>query len=313
MTFDVVGFGALNLDKLFKVNMIAKEEEEGFVTDFKESAGGSAANTVVGLARLELKTGFIGKVAADREGKFLLDEFRQEGVDVNGITVSENGRSGTVMGYIDPKGDRALYVDPGVNDQLDFNDINIDYVSGTQFLHLSSFVAEKPFNSQKRLITKLSDVKTCFDPGALYARKGLAALKPLIQRSYAVFPNENEVKLLTGQDYKEGAKKFLELGAELVAVKIGKRGCYVSDGKESHLIEAYNVKAVDTTGAGDAFCAGFIYGLIKKRDLFECGKLGNFVASRCVAKMGARTGLPQLADLKKSKNSLAKNNDYSIA
>ena len=67
MPFDVVGFGALNLDKLFKVNMIAKEEEEGSVLDFKESAGGSAANTVVGLARLELKTGFIRKVAADRE------------------------------------------------------------------------------------------------------------------------------------------------------------------------------------------------------------------------------------------------------
>jgi len=58
------------------------------------------------------------------------------------------------------------------------------------------------------------------------------------------------------------------------------------------------VEAVDTTGAGDAFCAGFIYGLIKGKDLYKCGRLGNFVASRCVSKMGARTGLPQLADLK---------------
>ncbi len=298
MTFDVVGFGALNLDKLFKVNMIAKKEEEASVLDFKESGGGSAANTVVGLARLGLKTGFIGKVAADREGKFLLDEFRKEGVDIKGITISKIGGSGTVMGYIDPKGDRALYVDPGVNDQLDFNDINVDYVSGTEFLHLSSFVAEKPFNAQKRLITKLSGVNVCFDPGDLYARKSLAALKPLIKRSYTVFPNENEVRLLTGQDYREGAKKLIELGAELVAVKLGKRGCYVSDGNESHLIDAYRVEAVDTTGAGDAFCAGFIYGLTKRKDLYECGMLGNFVASRCVSKMGARTGLPKLADLK---------------
>jgi len=298
MTFDVVGFGALNLDKLFKVNMIAKKEEEASVLDFKESGGGSAANTVVGLARLELRAGFVGNVAADPEGKFLLDEFRKEDVDINGITVSKTGRSGTVMGYIDPKGERALYVDPGVNDQLDFNNINLEYVLGTEFLHLSSFVAEKPFKAQKQLITKLSGVKVCFDPGALYARKGLAALKPIIKRSYAVFPNENEVRLLTGQDYKEGAKQLLELGAELVAVKLGKRGCYVSDGKQSHLIETYNVEAVDTTGAGDAFCAGFIYGLIKRKDLFECGRLGNFVASRCVSAMGARTGLPRLADLK---------------
>jgi ribokinase len=298
MTFDVVGFGALNLDKLYKVNMIAKEEEEGAVLDFKESAGGSAANTVVGLSRLELKTGFIGKVAADREGNFLLDGFRKEGVNVNGITVSEKGRSGTVMGYIDPKGDRALYVDPGVNDQIDFNDINLDYVSNTKFLHLSSFVGEKPFKAQKLLIEQLSSVKISFDPGAIYARKGLAAMKPMIRRSYVMFPNKIEVKLLTGQDYREGAETFIKLGADLVAVKLGKRGCYVTDGKESHLIEPYNVEAVDTTGAGDAFCAGFLYGLIKQKDLYECGRLGNFVASRCISKMGARTGLPKFEDLK---------------
>ena len=298
MTFDVVGFGALNLDKLYKVNMIAKEEEEGSVLEFKESAGGSAANTVVGLARLELKTGFIGKVAADREGKFLLDDFRKEKVDVNGVSVSERGRSGVVMGFIDQNGDRALYVDPGVNDQVDFKDINLDYVSGTEFLHLSSFVGEKPFKAQKNLIEQLSDVKICFDPGAIYARKGLNAIKPIIKKSYVMFPNGIEVKLITGQDYIEGAKAFIKLGADLVAVKLGKKGCYVTDGKESYMIEAYKVEAVDTTGAGDAFCAGFLYGLIKQKDLYECGRLGNFVASRCISKMGARTGLPKLEDLK---------------
>jgi ribokinase len=298
VTFDVVGFGALNLDKLYKVSMIAKEEEESSVLDFKESAGGSAANTVVGLARLELKTGFVGKVAADREGNFLLDEFRKEGVDVNGITVSERGRSGTVMGFIDPKGDRALYVYPGVNDQIEFKDINLDYIAGTEFLHLSSFVGEKPFKAQEQLIDQLFSVKISFDPGAIYSRKGLNALKPIIKKSYAMFPNGIEVKLLTGQNYKKGAETFIKLGADLVAVKLGKRGCYVTDGKESHLIEAYSVEAMDTTGAGDAFCAGFIYGLTKRKDLYECGKLGNFVASRCISKMGARTRLPRLEDLK---------------
>ena len=298
MTFDVVGFGALNLDKLYKVNMIAKEEEEGSVIGFKEAAGGSAANTVVGLARLELKTGFVGKVAADREGKFLLDDFRKEKVDVKGISVSEKGRSGVVMGFINQKGDRALYVDPGVNDQVEFKDINLDYVAGTEFLHLSSFVGEKPFKAQKELIEQLSNVKISFDPGAIYSRKGLAALKPIIRRSYVMFPNAIETKLLTGQDYEEGAKIFTKAGVSIVAVKLGKKGCYVTDGKESHLIEPYKVEAVDTTGAGDAFCAGFLYGLIKGRDLYECSRLGNFVASCCISKMGARTGLPKLEDLK---------------
>jgi len=298
MNFDVVGFGALNLDKLFKVNMIAKKEEEAFVTDFKMSGGGSAANTVVGLARLGLRTGFIGKIASDSEGTSLLEGLKKEGVDVNCVSVTENGRSGTVMGFINMNGDRALYVDPGVNDQLDLNDITLDYISDTEFLHLSSFVANKPFNAQKMLLNKFSAVKVCFDPGAIYARKGLNANKPIIQRSHVMLPNEIEINQLTGQEYREGAKTFLKLGAEIVAVKLGKKGCYVTDGNENHLIKAYKVEAVDTTGAGDAFCAGFIYGLVKGKDLFECGRLGNFVASRCVLAMGARTGLPKLVDLK---------------
>jgi ribokinase len=298
MTFHAVGFGALNLDKLYKVNMIAKEEEEGFVTDFKESAGGSAANTIVGLARLKLKTGFIGKVAEDHEGNFLLDDFRKEGVDTNGITVSKDGRSGVVMGFIDIKGDRALYVDPGVNNLAEFQEINLEYATNTEFLHLSSFVGETPLEAQKELIDRLPNVKISFDPGALYARKGLRALRPIIQRSRVIFPNAIETKLLTGKDYEEGAKTFTQLGAEIVAVKLGKKGCYITDGKESHLVEAYKVEAMDTTGAGDAFCAGFLYGLIKGKDLYECGRLGNFVASRCITKIGARTGLPRLEDLK---------------
>ncbi len=297
MTFDIVGFGALNVDKLFKVNIIAKREEESFVTDFKISGGGSAANTIVGLSRLELRTGFVGKVASDTEGEFLLNELKIEGVDVNGITVTKTGRSGKVMGYIDPNGDRALYVDPGVNNQLEYADINLDYLSDTKLIHLSSFVAEKPLDAQKRLINQLSDVKVSFDPGALYARKGFAVIKPIIQRSHAVLPNELEIKLLTGQDYKQGAKRFLELGAEIVVVKLGKQGCYITDGKESHMIDAYSVEVVDTTGAGDAFNAGFIYGLLNNKDLFECGRLGNFVASRCVSKIGTRTGLPRLVEL----------------
>lgn len=298
MSFDFVGFGALNLDKLYKVNMIAKREEEGFVTDFKESPGGSAANTTVGLARLGLKTGFIGKVVADREGKVLLEDFRTEGVDTSGIVVSDNGRSGVVMGYVDTSGDRALYVDPGVNNLLDFQDINLDFVANTEILHLSSFVGERPFKAQKQLLEQLSKVKISFDPGTLYARKGLKALKPIIKKCTVMFPNSIETKMLTGEDIEEGAKIFMEEGANLVAIKLGKKGCYITDGEETHLVEPFKVNVVDTTGAGDAFCAGFLYGLIKGKSLIECGELGNFVASRCIAKMGARTGLPRLEELK---------------
>lgn len=297
MKFDVICFGALNVDRLYRVNRIAGRDEESFIIDFKEAPGGSAANTAVGLARLGLKTGFIGKVSDNREGKLLLNDFKRQNVDVDGIIVSKEGRSGVAMGYIDTKGDRALYIDPGVNDSLELKEIDLKYADNTAFLHLTSFIGEKPFKAQKELVRGLRDVRISFDPGELYARKGLTVLKLMIERSFVMLPSENELKLLTGKKYDEGSKILIKKGVSIVAVKLGERGCYVKDGKESYLVEPYKVKVVDTTGAGDAFCAGFLYGLIKNKDLYECGRLGNFVASRCIEKVSAREGLPRLSDL----------------
>jgi ribokinase len=299
MKFDVVCFGALNMDRLYKVDRIAKEGEERLIKDFTEAPGGSAANTAAGLARLGAKTGFIGKIANDREGKLLLEDFRREGVDTDGIIVSVEGRSGVVMGFVDEKGERALYVDPGVNSSLSFKEINLEYASSTRFLHLTSFVGDKPFTAQKMLVEKLAPkgIKVSFDPGDIYARKGLAALKPIMEKCFVAFPNENELRLLTGEGYEKGSKALIKLGVGVVAVKLGWKGCYVTNGEESHLIEPYKVEVVDTTGAGDAFCTGFLYGLINNKSLRECGKLGNFVASQCITKIGARKGLPRLSDL----------------
>ncbi len=301
--FDVVGFGALNVDKLFKVNKIAGAEEEGFIIDCEEACGGSAANTIVGLARLGCKVGFIGKVANDREGKMLVEDFRKEGVDASGIIQVNDGRSGVVMGFVDEKGERALYVDPGVNDTIGFAEINKEYAFQTKFLHLTSFVGEKSFQTQKKLVEALLEtVKVSLDPGELYARKGIAELEPMISKAFVLMPNQAELKLLTKMnDYEKGANLLLKKGVKVVAVKLGSKGCYVTDGNQKHLIKSFKVRVVDTTGAGDAFCAGFLYGLLYGKSLYECGKLGNFVASKCVMKIGARPGLPSLEDLKKNK------------
>ncbi len=296
MSLDVICFGALNMDKLYRVNRIAKEEEESVIIGFKESPGGSAANTAVGLARLGIKTGYIGKVSNDREGRLLLDNFKMEGVDTRGIMVSKEGRSGVVIGFVDVKGERALYVSPSVNDTIEFKEIDLEYARSAKILHLTSF-EDKPFKAQQTLVKTLPKIEVSLDPGELYARKGLTTLKPLIKRSFVVLLNENEIKLLTGENYREGAKTLVNEGVSIVAAKLGKRGCYVTDGKETHLIEPYKVKVVDTTGAGDAFCAGFLYGLIKNKSLHECGRLGNFVSSRCIREAGAREGLPRLSDL----------------
>ena len=87
-----------------------------------------------------------------------------------------------MLGFVDKKGARALYINPGVNDLIEPRDLKYEYVSQTQFIHMSSFVGEKPFRTQKKLIGSLpSEVKFSFDPGSVYAQKGFAAIEPLIQ------------------------------------------------------------------------------------------------------------------------------------
>jgi ribokinase len=298
-SFDAIGFGALNVDKLFRVNRLAKAEEESFIEDYAETCGGSAANTAIGLARLGCNVGFIGKVGCDREGDLLLKDFRAEGVNAAGTIRAEQGKSGSVLGFVNKKGARALYIDSGVNDTITLDEVNARYASRAQFLHLTSFVGDTSFQTQKKLLDVIpGSVKVSFDPGALYARRGYAALEPILRRTYVLMPNALELGLLTGKfDYCKSADLMVGRGVKIVAVKLGADGCYVTDGQEQHLIEPFPVKVVDTTGAGDAFCAGFLYGLINEKSLYECGKLGNFVASRCVMKMGARAGFPIARDL----------------
>jgi ribokinase len=296
---DVVGFGALNMDKLFKVNRIAGAEEESFIKSHEESCGGSAANTMVGLARLGCKVGFIGKAGRDREGDLLIEDFRKENVDITGVVRAKLGENGTVMGFVDKKGERALYINSGVNDTIALNEVDTKYIAQAKFLHLTSFVGEKSFQTQKNLLQKLPPtVKVSFDPGALYARKGLAQLEPIIKRAYVVMPNRGELELMTGvSEYVKGADALIAKGVKIVAVKLGSEGSYVTNGRERFHMDAFKAKVVDTTGAGDAFCAGFLYGLLNNRGLGDCGRLGNFVASRKVLKMGARTNLPYAKDL----------------
>src|SRR4030042_4832144 len=136
--FDVVGFGALNVDKLFKVKRIAEAEEESFIENCVEACGGAAANTTVALARLTCKVGFVGKVGCDREGDLLLKDFHKEGVDTKGVIRAERGKSGSVMGFVDKDGARALCIDSGVNDTINVGEVNTPYVSQARFLHFTS-------------------------------------------------------------------------------------------------------------------------------------------------------------------------------
>jgi ribokinase len=311
MKLDVVGFGALNIDKLYQVNRIAHEDEEAYITGFSESCGGSAANTIIGLARLGVKTGFIGKVATDREGSLLHNNLQNENVNTKGVMLSDNGRSGTVSGFVDGKGQRALYVDPGVNDCVE--EIDMDYINNTEVLHLTSFVGkydEKSIKSQKKVLEELStDVSMSFDPGRLYTDRGIQFLDKFLMRTDILLINRSELKhLLTGkiensrsknENFKQETVKTAgkiqdEYGIDIVVVKLGDQGSYVTRNGESIFTKAFKVSCVDTTGAGDAFNAGFIEGYINGENIESCAIKGNYVASRCVTEHGATDGLPDI-------------------
>ncbi|MDI6888543.1 MAG: carbohydrate kinase family protein [Methanocellales archaeon] len=290
---DVAGLGALNYDRLYAVERIAKPGEEVGVIDVKGCPGGSAANTIVGLARLGLSTGFIGIVGDDVEGGIIMDDFAVEGVDVSRIRRAK-GSSGVALGLVDKHGERALYIHPGVNDVLCIDEGDVDYANNAHLIHMSSFVSAEQLEMQKRL-SKETKAKVSFAPGMLCFKFKFDVLKPIIGSCHVVFLNEEEIHSLTDAGHKKGSKILLDAGAEVVVVTLGKKGCYIAN--EDAYVAPPKTEVLDTTGAGDAFAAGFLYGLLKGESMKRCGELGNIVASMCIGKYGAREGLPYEKDL----------------
>jgi len=309
---EIVGLGALNMDSIYQVERILTDGE----TVVKESAsfpGGSAANTIYGLAKLGVSAGFIGVVGDDAEGKILLHDFQTVGVDTSQIKTKRNAKTGSVLCLSDSHGRRSLYVLPGANNLLTTDDLDLAYINRAKMLHLSSFADEKQFRVLLELISKLdSPTKLSFAPGALYASKGLKALTPILARTHILFVNQNEMGQLTRQDVITGAESCLKQSCHIVVVTLG-RGrrlelgerlshnaiCYIRDAENEYAVESSGqaVSEVDTTGAGDAFAAGFLYGLLTGKGLRECGLLGDIVARFDITRLGTRQGFPTLAEL----------------
>jgi ribokinase len=295
---DFVGIGALNLDRLYKVEKIAEGDEEIAIQETTEAPGGSAANTIYALGKLGMSTGFIGAVGNDAEAKVVLDSLKSVGCDTSLIKIKTDARTGLIIGIVDPKGERALYIAPGANNLLSEDDLDFGYLDQMDSLHISSFVSDTQLELQKKAVEKLNpENKLSFAPGSLYAKKGFRELEPIMKRTNVLFLNEAEAKILTKKDYKEASEFLIGYGCKIVAVTLKEKGCYVTDGTLKEHVAAMETDVKDTTGAGDAFCAGFLFGLSQGRTLRECGRLGNFVAARCIMKIGARSGLPELSEL----------------
>lgn len=288
--FDIVGFGALNLDELYRVERLL-DDDEGEVVFVGAYPGGSAANTIYALAQLGLRAGFLGAVGDDEAGRIILESFRNVGVDTSGIVIKPKAKTGRALGFLDAQGRRTLYIEPGANSLLRKADIDFSYISRTKFLHVSSFVGEEQWAIQCELVRALApNTLVSFAPGAILARRGLRTLYPVLKRTHVFFLNRRELELLAHTDDPEvGARSLLKAGSKIVVVTLGAEGSYVTDGKRAYRVEAPRLRRiVDTTGAGDAFAAGFLYGLFEERELRECAELGTQLAKLAVSQLGGR-------------------------
>jgi ribokinase len=313
------GFGALNLDLIFEVEDFGSistetiplrpgEELFGSEREFQsllgrlnqvgtlktKSGGGSAANTTVALARMGLPSTFVGKVGEDKEGDFLLARMRP----VHTHLIRRGQRSGLCLVVLDRHQDRFLFVTGNANNTLTLSDIRPDDVNDISWFHLTSFIGETPFEAQKTLLGRLeSSVKVSLDPGEIYAKKGLEAIRPLIQRSHILFITEKEIQLLTGRGLPGGARSLMEMGPPILVCKKGSQGSHIFSQAGDFQIPVVQAEVLDNTGAGDVYNAGFLAGFFLGRPLEACAHFAAKVAAKSVTGYG-RDRYPTEDDLK---------------
>lgn len=308
---DVIGFGAINLDETYLVpsltavsglrmlpgseQTVGRREYNRLTARLKVagarpalSGGGQAANTVYALARLGFRTAMISSVGADPEGERLLADLSP--VDVS--QVLRGGRSARCVVIAEDSGERTLRVLPA-HDPPALDPVAAwRSLGGARFLHLTSLARAEEHPTQLALVEALpDDVTLSFDPGELYCRLGAEALAPVLRRTDVLFLNEREAELLSGKSAFDGCYRLLRREGAVLAGKKGARGVEIVGRGERFELPAREVAAVDPTGAGDVFAAGFLAGLLLGLDLHQCAVLGSEAAARSVTARG-RDGYP---------------------
>ena len=291
MTVEVLGFGALNRDYLYRVPEILLDGET-IIESVTVASGGSAANTCRALAQWGVDTGFVGAVGDDPDGRAMLADLRDNGVDVSQIAVKSGAPTGRVIGLVDPLGHRSLYVQPGANNLLSSGDLDLDIIAQARIVHLASFVGEDQLVLQEWAVEHLPpSVTLSFAPGQIYTRLGRERLEGILRRTKILFLNAAEVEQLGGVD------SIRRCGCEVVVETWGSRGSRVTHAGGSFCTPAFPTAVVDTTGAGDAFAAGFLFGWLRGKPLEVCARWGNWTASWVIRAAGANSALPTAEEL----------------
>lgn len=255
----------------------------------KKSAGGSIANTVTGLAHLGLPTGFIGTVGRDEFGSFFSQNMKENGVDTHLSFINEDTGKSLVLISEDSERTMATYLGSAVH--LDKSSLSAELFSGYDYFYLEGYLL--PLRDYVKKSLKLAKTAGCIISIDLSSFSTIEENRDfldqiLLEYVDIVFANESEASIYAGkEDPGEAAKKISEK-CRIAAVKCGPNGSIIQQGNSQFKIEPEVSEAVDTTGAGDLYAAGFFYGLMNGFHLQKCGQMGSILGGKVVEIVGAR-------------------------
>ena len=257
------------------------------IDELEFTTGGGGTNTAVALSRLGHKVGFVGKLGTGTNSDFIHKNLKKEKIDL--LCAHGKGYSGYSVILDTLEHDRTILTYKGINDQLRNEDITSNKLK-TKWFYFSSML-EESFHTMERLAeyAQQNNIKIAFNPSTYLAEKGIHHLKYLISRTYLLVLNREEASILVGKDSMEGLLlKLRSLGPKIVVITDGKNDLYVVDEKYIYIAKPPYVKVVDTTGAGDAFAASFLCGILRKNDLEFAIKLGIINSLSVITHYGAK-------------------------
>jgi sugar/nucleoside kinase (ribokinase family) len=303
--YDVCVIGHMCVDLMVKpLEALPPKGRLIFIDNLHVSPGGCGLNTAVYLAAMGIRTAILGKVGNDPLGDIILKTYEKTGVDHAGLKRDdETGTSGTLVA-IDASGERTLMHYLGTNGTLCFEDVDLAYLSKTRILFIGgTFIIPRFDGADAAKVLRLAREKgvlcaldTAWDASGAW----MGTIEPSLQYLDWFLPSYEEAVQLSGEkDVARIAKVFFGKGVRNVAIKLGADGCYVSEGAQPgyHAPAAKGIIVKDTSGAGDAFCAGFLAGLSKGWEIRRCAELANTVGALCVTEIGTTTAARPLGEV----------------
>ena len=257
----------------------------------RQASGGSAANTIHGLARLGAETGFMGTVGDDEFGRFFKMDMATQAIAPH-LSCGQNETGRSVI-LISPDSERTMATFIGAAVELKKNDVSESLFKNYQMVHIEGYlVLNKDLVEQALRVAKSLGLRVSIDLASFnVVEDNLDFLQRVVAEEVdVVFANEDEAKALTGLSDPLRAVEAISRMCPIAVVKIGARGSLIQERKSFYKVEPIRATAVDTTGAGDSYAAGFLYGLSRNLSLLDCGRLGSLIAGHVVETVGAKLG-----------------------